>query len=98
MAVVIDVILTITVVALTPGTITEFQFRIADIGSSADSAAMCVGRLSCGFIGSVRAVIKLDDFGFFLRLFSEDPPYTDSPIHGNYIQHILSEEKEVVSQ
>ena len=49
MRMVINVVLTIAVIALAPGAIPEFQLRIAYIRPSADGAAVSIGGLRrCG--------------------------------------------------
>jgi hypothetical protein len=53
MAVIADMFLAIAIVALATGAIPEFQFRIADIRSAADGAAMGIGGFGCGFCGFV---------------------------------------------
>ena len=57
MGVVVDVVHTVTVIAITARAISEFQIRIIGIRSTADSAFMMVGPLTCGIpiaIGPVR--------------------------------------------
>ena len=100
MAVIADMFLAIAIVALATGAIPEFQFRIADICSAADGAAVGIGGFGCGFCGFVGASIKGDNFRPFLlnRLFLKKSSSVDPPAHGDYIQHIFAEEQEIVGQ
>lgn len=55
MRVIVDMILTVAVVALALGAVAEFQLRICYIGASADRAAVGVGgfrRGGGGFVGA----------------------------------------------
>ena len=100
MTVVADVVFAVAVVALAAGTVTEFQFRIADICSAADGAAVGVGCF-LGFFGClISCGIKLDHFRAFRlhRLLFKEPAQLDPPGLGNYIQNILAEDQEIVCQ
>ena len=81
MGVVADVVLTVTVVAIAPGAVTKFQFRIGYICPTAYSAAMVVGhsgpRYSFFFLEGDRP-------SFFLT------SYPMSGQEGEQIQNILA--------
>lgn len=100
MGVIVDMILAVTVVAVTPRAVPEFQFGIAQICSAADSTLMGVGGFHCGSSGLVRAG-KLNrgvgGFGGF-RFLPEEPGEIYLPRHRNHIGHILTEEQEIVCQ
>lgn len=52
--VIVDVIFAVTEISVTTGTVTKFQFRIADIGATADGTAVgVVCGLLLGCIGSI---------------------------------------------
>lgn len=98
MAVIADMLFTVTVIPFAAGTIPEFQFRVADIGSSTDGTPVGVrGFRGClgSFIGSG---IELDDLRFFLGLLSELTLCVDSPGHRQHIHYIFAEEQKVVCQ
>ena len=97
-AVTADVLFAVTVVAVAAGTVPEFQLRVADVGFSTDGTPVCIGGFGSSFAGLMRSGIEGDDFGFLLRRFFELPLCVDSPGQGKYIQHIFSEEQEIVCQ
>ena len=96
MGVVIDVILAITVVAVTPGAVTKLKLGVAQIGSSADSTLMGVRCFDCGSGGFIRACCgKLDGrfvglSGFWLL--SEQSGKIRLPGDGDNIADVLAEE------
>ena len=100
MAVIVDVILTIAVVALTPGAVAEFQLRVTHIRPPADGTLVGVGSLDRSGAGFIGACVKVNDLGLFLhrRLFAQQPCGVGPPGHGNHVQHILAEEQEVVGK
>ena len=104
MGMVADVIFAIAVVAIAAGTVAEFQIGVGYVGPSADRAAVGVWCLGCSdtcLIGT--GIGELDDFcflaaaGFGLTL-AEKPAGIGTPGHGNYVQHILTEEQEIVGK
>ena len=99
MAVVADMVFAITIVALAPGTVPEFQFRIADVGSAADGAPVGIGGFLL-FDGFIRTGVKLDDLWLFglNRLFAEFSLCLDPPGQGKNVQYVLAEEQEVVGK
>ena len=101
MAVVIDMILAVAMVAFAPGAVAEFQLRIRYIGTAADGTFVGVRRLGLGHRCLVRTGIgEGDRFGLLLlgRALPEEPPGIHPPGHGEYIDHILAEKQEIVSQ
>lgn len=104
MGMVADMILTIAIVAVTPGAIAELQLRVGNIGPAADGAAVVVGGFGLGNGGLVRAGGGEGDHGGRLLGFGwallppEQPGGIDSPGYGEDIHHILAEEKEIVRQ
>lgn len=98
MTVIVNMFFAVTVITLAAGTVTEFQFGIADICFAADCTAVCVGCLCGGLCRFVRTGIKLDDFCFFLGVFPEQPAGIDSPAHGDHVHDIFAEEQEIVCQ
>ena len=105
MSVVGNVILAVAVVALTPGTIAEFQIGEFGIGTTADGAAVGIGGLglgNCCLIGTGGG----EGNYFGLLLFGGDGLFAlthqtieiGPPGQGNYIDHILAEEQEVIGQ
>ena len=65
MGVVVDMVLAVTEIAVTPGTVTEFQFRIGDIGAAANGAA--VGVRCRLFLGRCFVLPEGDRAGCFLN-------------------------------
>ena len=101
--VITDMILAIAIIAVTPGAIAEFQLRVGNIRSAANSAAVVVRRFRgcyCGLIGPGGG--EGDNgrllFGGLLLFPLKQPGCVDPPRHGEYICHILAEEQEVVQQ
>ena len=88
-AVVVNVVFTVAVVAFATGAVPEFQFRIADIGSAADGTPVGVGCFGLCLGGFVGACVELDYLGLFLSgLFSSELALgVDPPGQGQYIQH-----------
>lgn len=97
-AVVVDVLFTVAIISLATGAVTELKFRIADVGSATDGAAVGIGRFHRCLCGFVRTGVELDDLCLLLGLFPEQSPGVDSPTHGNYVQNVFSEEQEIVCQ
>ena len=99
-AVVADVFFAVAVVAFAAGTIPEFQFRIADIRSSADGAAVGVGGFFSSSVSFLVDSVEGDDFCFSDRsgILGEFPLCLDPPGQGQHVQHIGTEEQEVVGQ
>ena len=97
---VVDVVFAVTVVALAAGTVTEFQFGIADVSSAADGAAVGVDCSFGRFGGFSGTGVEGDDLCFFLlnRLLRKLPLGLDPPGKRQHIQHIFAEEQEVVGQ
>ena len=55
MGMIVDMILTVTVVSITPGAVPKFQFRIGYIGAATYSTSVGVGRFHRGGGSLVRA-------------------------------------------
>ena len=96
MAVIVDMVFAVTVVALTAGAVPELQFRVADIGFAADGAAM--GIVCLGSRLAAAGGIKLDYLGPLGRLLPESGLCAETPGRRQYIDHILAEEQEVVGK
>ena len=103
MGVIVDMILAVAVVAATTGAVAEFQFRIAQICTAANSTFMgigCLGLWSRSLIGSGSG--EGDDLGLLrsggILLLAEHPHKLGAPSPGNDIQHILAKEQEVVGK
>ena len=87
MTVVTDVILTVAVVAVAAGAVTELQFRIGYIGASADGAAVVIiGLLGSGFFKRHRT-----GTGRSFAAYSGGDK-------GEQVQHIFSCENQVVQK
>lgn len=96
---IVDMILTVAVVALALGAVAEFQLRICHIGASADRAAVGVGGFRRGGGGFVGACVKMDDLclGLF-GLLAEQAAGIGTPRHGNHVQHVLAEKEKIVGK
>ena len=96
MHVIADMVLAVAVVTVAPGAVAEFQIRMADIGSAADSTAVVV----IGFLGCLLGIhMELDDLvSLGLGRFAEFLLHLDAPASGQEIQHIHSKEQEVVGK
>ena len=95
MGVIVDVIFAVAEVAVAPGAVTEFQFRVAGIGSAANCTAMRVGnggllaaapgeRNRSGLIGRCLFLLSTDD--------------SKAPGGRQYVDHISATEDEVVQK
>ena len=101
--VIVDVLLTVAVVACAARTVAEFQIRMGNIGSSTDCALMPIGRLFF-FWSSGPFLITGGPVGIGTgSVFAPFPLEADGPgAHpvsaGKHIQAVLSEEQEIVCQ
>ena len=100
---IVDVVLTVAVIALAAGTIPEFKLRITYIRSPTNRAAVCIGSFGsrCGcFIGAGAGEGDyLGIIGFFCRAnFSEKTTQICHPGYRNYIQNIFAKEQEIVGK
>lgn len=100
MGMIADVILTVTVVAVAAGTVTEFQFRVSRIRTAADSTLMgirCLGNCIGCFIGT-----RVGERYRFVLLgslsFTEKPSGIHPPGQRKYVQSILTKEEKIVGQ
>ena len=95
-----NVILTVAVVAFALGTVAEFQIGMFHVGASADGAFVMIGgfyRCVGCFIGT--GVVKRNGLmGLSGGGLAHSPAGIDTPGSGQYIQHILAEEQEVIAQ
>lgn len=89
-AVIVDMILTIAVVTVAPGTVTELQLGIRNIRSAADGTPVGIGCLG----GCNRCLVRAglgegDDLGLlragFGLPFPENPPHVQPPGNGDHI-------------
>ena len=101
MRMVINMILAVAVVAVTAGTIPEFQIRVGNVGSAAYGAAVMVGSGGlCGgcFVGT--SLVKMNGLlvigGFRLPL--EKSGYIDLPGNRNHVAYIFAKEQEIVGK
>ena len=90
MCVIVDVLLTIAMIAVAPGAVAEFQIGVGDIGTTTDGAAMIVG---CGTFRS--AFGKGDRTG----LFSGSWFFAGNVIQeGEQIQNIFSCKQQIIQK
>ena len=83
-------------IALAPGTIAEFQFRICEICPAADRAAVVVGPIRRGSLISTGA--GEGDYFCFLRFLSEKPPYLCLGRQGNKTKDVVAHKQEIISE
>ena len=96
MGVIGNMVFTVAIITIAPGTVAKFQFRIGNIRAAADRAPVEVGGF--GSRGGV-TVGKGDHlWSRFLGglVFPEQAASIDPPAEGDYIHHALSEEQKVV--
>ena len=100
MGMMVDVILTVAVVAVAAGAVTEFQIRVRNIGAAANCAAVGIRRFRLGsgsFIGAgaveVYGALSLGGRAFLF----EKPGEIDLPGKGDHIDHIFAEEQEIIA-
>ena len=76
-----DVLFTVAVIAIAAGAVTEFQFRIGHIGSTADGTLVGVGflRFRCGAAGCTVCIGEGNRTGFVDRLLFEKLAHLHSP-------------------
>ena len=103
MGMIADMLFAIAIIAVAPGAVAEFQLRIGDVRSAADSTLVVIG---C-FDGSNAGLIRpgggegngLGSGGWrILFLLPEQPGCVDPPGHGENIDNILAEEQEIVEK
>ena len=92
MGMVVDMLLTIAVVAVAATTVAELQVRVGDIRSAADGTPVGIGN---GDLDVWLLRRKGNRAGFFGSALSA-PLYP--PGQGNDVHHILAEEQEVVGK
>ena len=98
MGVIADMILAVAVITLAAGAVTEFQLRVGGVGSAADGAfvgVVCFGFGVGGLIGTGGR--EGDDFAPGGGL-SGGPSGVGPPAQRKNIDHIFSEEQEIVAQ
>ena len=102
MNVVVDVVLAIAVIPPALGAVPEFQPPVAHVRPATDCAFVGVWGLGLGYSGLVGPGggkgMGLALGADFWRASSEKPPGVGPPAHGNDIQHVFSEEQEVIGQ
>ncbi len=102
MAVVVDMILAIAVIAITPGTVSEFQIRVGDVRAAADGAAVGIGSLGLGsgcLIGSgIKGNGLATGMGGCIFGPAGGPAGIDPPGLGQHIQYIAAKKQEIVGQ
>ena len=91
MGVVGDVILTVTEIAITPGAVPEFQFRVGYIGSAANGTFVAEVRSFCRPVEWNRSGLGSS----LLRLFGSSLGF---PGLGDQIQNILAHKQEIVAK
>ena len=107
MGMVVDMLLTVAIVAAASAAITEFQIRVRNIGLSADGTFMAVSGsihhfLRSGSPGRRRTVtVGLGPIGSLLGVGAVSKiefPFSDTVSAGQYIDAASAEEDEVVQQ
>ena len=89
MGVIADVILAVAVVAVAPGAVAEFQFRMIRIRPTANGAPMAVIRLFCSLLGTER-----DRSGSVVMIYGFLGAALDK---GEKIQNIRANKKQIIS-
>ena len=98
-AVVIDMILAVAVIALAPGAVAELQFRVGHVRPAADGAAVGVGGFGRSLGGGVGASVELNDLGLLPGgAFAQQPPGVGPPGLGDHVEHVFAKEQEIVGQ
>ena len=83
-----DVVFAVAVITVATGAVTEFQFRVGNISSSANGAAVGVGRFYTGVGSFIRAGgVELDGLftGCAFGRFPEQTSCIDPPGHRDHV-------------